>query len=248
VTSAELTGRAWLRFEPRADAAVRLVCIPHAGAGATSFTRWLALFPSTIAPVRVQLPGREDAAAEPAFRRISDAVDALLPYLAGLTDRPLALYGHSMGAILTFELARALSAAGTPPVHLFVSGRRAPQRPGHWPPIHRMTEEEFLAALEGLDGALGPAGRSPAFRRYALQLLRADLELSEDYGYHPAPRLGCPITVFFGTEDPLVDLAEVEAWREQTSAAFAVHTFPGDHLFHHRNRAAIAATITEALR
>ncbi|MBX6390422.1 MAG: thioesterase [Frankia sp.] len=227
---------------------MRLVCIPHAGAGATSFTRWLALFPSTIAPVRVQLPGREDAAAEPAFRRISDAVDALLPYLAGLTDRPLALYGHSMGAILTFELARALSAAGTPPVHLFVSGRRAPQRPGRRPPIRRMTEEEFLAALGELGGALGPAGRSPEFRRYALQLLRADLELSEDYEYHPAPRLGCPITVFFGTEDPLVDLPDVEAWREQTSAAFAVRAFPGDHLFHHRNRAAIAASITEALR
>ncbi len=243
---AELAGRAWLRHEP-SDAAVRLFCLPHAGAGAASFTRWLGLFPPSIAAVRVQLPGREDVAAEPPFRRVHDAVDALLPQITRLTDTPVALYGHSMGALVAFELARALGAAGTPPVHLFVSGRRAPHRPASRAPIHRLPDDAFVAGLEAMGETGGTANRSPAFLRYALPLIKADLELSEEYTYHPAPRLHFPITAFYGTEDPVVDADEIEAWKDQTDAAFAIHTFPGDHFFHQRHRVAIAANMAEAL-
>jgi medium-chain acyl-[acyl-carrier-protein] hydrolase len=243
MTGVGLTSKPWLRYEP-SDAAVRLVCLPHAGAGAASFNRWLDLFPPALAPVRVQLPGREDVASAPPLRRVHEAVDALSPQLAGLIDRPVALYGHSMGALVGFELARALSVAGTPPVHLFVSGRRAPNLRARRPTIHQLPDDEFLAALEEMGGAVS---RSPAFQRYALRLTKADLELSEEYTYQPEPRLHCPITVFYGTEDPIVDLDEAEAWKEQTDSAFAIHTFPGDHFFHQRHRAAIAATMTGAL-
>jgi medium-chain acyl-[acyl-carrier-protein] hydrolase len=244
VTGAELSSKAWLRHQPT-EAAVRLVCLPHAGAGATSFTRWLTLFPSGISVVRVQLPGREDVADEPAFRQVSDAVDALLPQIVELTAR-VALYGHSMGALVAFELARALSAAGTPPVHLFISGRRAPHRLASKAPIHHLPDNAFAAALEEM-GAGGTASRSAAFQRYALRLIKADLELSEEYVYHPEPGLHCPITAFYGTEDPVVDVDEVKAWKDLTSAAFAIHSFPGDHFFHQRHRVAIAAHMAEAL-
>jgi medium-chain acyl-[acyl-carrier-protein] hydrolase len=177
---------------------------------------------------------------------VSDAVAALLPELRELTGTRVALYGHSMGALVAFELARALSAAGTPPVHLFLSGRRAPHLPAGRAPIHHLPDDAFAAALEAM-GAGGTAGRSPAFRRYALRLIKADLELSEEYAYHPQPALDCPITAFYGTEDPVVGVHEVDAWKDLTSAAFAIHAFAGDHFFHQRHRVAIAANMTEAL-
>jgi surfactin synthase thioesterase subunit len=245
-SDAGLGSRAWLRYGP-SDATVRLICLPHAGAGAASFARWLWLFPPAIAPVRVQLPGREDAAAEPPLRRVRDAVGGLLPRLTHEIDTPVALYGHSMGALIAFELARALREAGIPAVHLFISGRRAPHRAASKPSIHRLPDDAFAAAVEAMGGAAGAGGRSPAFRRYILRLLKADLELSEEYTYRQEPPLHCPITAFYGTADPVVDLAEVEAWRDQTAGTFVIHAFPGDHLFHQRHRAAIAARITEAL-
>jgi medium-chain acyl-[acyl-carrier-protein] hydrolase len=253
VTGAEVSSRTWLRCEPAVStvAAVRLVCLPHAGGGAASFTRWLSLFPPGIAIVRVQLPGREDAVTEPPLRRARDAVAALLPRLNGLTGTPVALYGHSMGAVVAFELARALRAAGTPPVHLFVSGRRAPHLPAHRAPIHHLPDDAFIAALEaafgpgGTGGAAG--GRGRAFLRYSLPLIKADLELAEEHTYHRQPRLPCPITAFYGTEDPIVDVDEVEAWQEHTDATFTIRSFPGDHFFHQRHRSAIAANIVGAL-
>jgi len=244
----ELSSKAWLRHEPSDAAAVKLICLPHAGAGAASFNRWLGLFPPAIAAVRVQLPDREDVAAELPLRRVREAVDALLPEITRLIDTRVALYGHSMGALVAFELARALSAAGTPPVHLFISGRRAPHRPASKAPIHHLPDDAFVAALEAMGGTGGTASRNPAFLRYALRrLIKADLELCEEYAYCPEPKLHCPITAFYGTEDPVVDVDEVEAWKDQTDATFAIHAFPADHFFHQCHRVAIAANIAEAL-
>jgi surfactin synthase thioesterase subunit len=246
MTGTDLASKSWLRQEP-STAGVRLICLPHAGAGAASFNRWLDLFPPTIAPVRVQLPGREDNVAEPPLRQVREAVDGLVPQITGLIDMPVALYGHSMGALVAFELARALSTSGFPPVHLFISGRRAPHLPASKPLIHHLPDDEFAAALETMGGAQGISGLRLAFLRYALRLVRADLELCEEYDYRPGPRLRCPITAFHGTEDPIVDVDEVEAWKEQTDATFASHAFSGDHFFHQHHRVAIAANIAEAL-
>jgi len=215
--------------------------MPHAGAGASSFARWLELFPDTVVPTRIQLPGHENLAAQEPFRRIGATIDWLLPRVP---TGPLALYGHSMGALVVYELARALTAAGTPPVHLFVSGRRAPHLPARRPPVHHLPDEEFLAAVEGM----GPvASASPKLRDYAIRVTRADLELSEEYSHLPVPRLRCPLTVFHGTEDPYVTAAEATAWKELTDNDFTIHTFPGDHFFHQRHRVTLAAAMTEAL-
>ncbi|BCJ76571.1 thioesterase [Catellatospora sp. IY07-71] len=238
--------KGWLRYEP-SDAPVALLCLPHAGGGAASFSRWLGLFPPSVLPVRAQLPGREDLAALPALRTVAAAVTGLAAQLRAELDRPLALYGHSMGAIIAFELARHLTAAGTPPVHLFLSGRRAPQLPARRPQIHRLPDDEFAAALETSGGTLsGAGGRS--FLRYAVPLIKADLELTEEYVFQPLPRLGCPVDAFVGTEDPVVDADEVHAWGEHTDGPFRVHAFSGDHFFHQQHRVAIAATIAEGIR
>ena len=231
---------ALLRAEPTTGT-MRLVCLPHAGGGATSFARWTGLFPPAIGLVRVQLPGREDLAGRPAFRDVPEAVATLLPLLGG---GPVALYGHSMGALIAFELARALTRHEHPPVHLFVSGRRAPHLAATRPPIHELPDDEFADGLEAV-GA-GP-GRSPVFRRYALPVIRADLRLSENHRHVPGPPLPCPITVFHGLGDPIVHASEAQAWHSHTRAAFGLRAFPGDHFFHQRHRAAIAVAMTRAL-
>lgn len=243
MTGTAVPSKRWLRHEPT-GAAVHLLCIPHAGAGAASFTRWLGLFPPSVAAVRVQLPGREDATAEQPLRRVRDAVDGLLPEVRELGER-VALYGHSMGALVAFELARALSGSGREPVHLFVSGRRAPHLPAEKASIHHLPESEFAAALEAM--GIGTPHRGRALRRYVLPLIKADLELSEEYEHRPEPQLRCPITTFHGTGDPVVDANQLEAWRTRTTGPFAMHTFPGDHFFHQRHREAIAATMAKAL-
>ncbi len=237
---------AWLRHDPSDAVAVALVCLPHSGAGASSFNRWSELFPRTVAVVRVQLPGREDVAAVPPLLRVGDAVAELLLRMRTL-EAPVALYGHSMGALVAFELARALHAAGTPPLHLFVSGRRAPGRPASRAPIHRLPDDELVAALTTMDATWSAVSRSRTFLRYALRIIRADMELSEEYAYRRGTPLCCPVTAFFGTEDPAVDTADIDAWRHETDAAFAMHTFPGDHIFHQRHRVRIAALISDAL-
>jgi len=246
VTGSRLSKRAVLRYEPSQPAA-RLVCLPHAGAGATSFTRWLELFPPEISVVRVQLPGREDAAGQPPLRRMGDVVDVLLPEIMELSDVPVAMYGHSMGALVGFELARALSDEGRPPAHLFVSGRRAPHLPARRATIHHLPDDEFLDALAdtGMTGV--PVGRSAGFRRYAARLVKADLRLCEEHVHRARPRLHCPITAFHGAGDPIVDPDEVQAWEEHTDVAFATHFFPGDHFFHQQHRADLAKIIAGVL-
>ncbi|MFI5606920.1 thioesterase II family protein [Amycolatopsis sp. NPDC051903] len=235
----------WLRWAGPA-AGTLLLCLPHAGAGAASFARWPELFGPGITTVRVQLPGREDAAGQPPLRRLDDAVSGLLPQVLALGGASIALYGHSMGALLAFELARALGAAGREPAHLFVSGRRAPQLAARTAPIHRLPEARFAAALADL-GMTGATQASATFRRYAFPLIRADLALSEDYTHEPGPRLRCPVTAFAGTEDPIVDADQVAAWRAVTTGPFASHAFGGGHFFHQHHRAALATRITEAL-
>ncbi|MFR9800889.1 thioesterase II family protein [Pseudonocardia sp. RS010] len=227
-----------LRDVPPEDG-IALVCVPHAGAGASSFARWPRLFTSPIGLVRAQLPGREDRATEEPLERVEDAVALLLPEIAALPE--VAFYGHSMGAVIAFELARALNAAGRAPAHLFVSGRRAPQCPARHDGVHRLPDAEFAEALGS--AIIGP----PRFLRYALGLTRADLTLSEEYTGTPEPRLPCPVTAFHGRDDPIVAVDEVQAWSEVTTGAFTLHLFDGEHLFHQPRRTELAALMTGAL-
>lgn len=239
----------WLRFARDVrpdDGDIRLLCFAHAGGGAASFVRWMDLFSPALTTVRVQLPGREDLATRPALQSIDDVVEGLLPQVTSLSS-PIALYGHSMGALVAFELARVLRAEGMPAEHLFVSGRRAPQLPARGEPIHRLPDVEFAAALETNGGAVGFSRQSASVLRYAIPLTKADLTLCEEHIYRRQSKLECPITAFHGAEDIVVDRAEAEAWRDQTKSTFGIRIFSGDHFFHQTHRAEIAAHISEVL-
>lgn len=169
---------------------------------------------------------------------------SLLPYL----DKPFAFFGHSMGGLVGFELARLLHRDyGCSPVHLFVSGRRAPQVPDPDPPIHTLPDSEFLAELRRLNGTPEAVLQNDELMQLLLPILRADFAVLETYDYTLQPLLNCPITAFGGLQDPEVCCEELEAWREQTRAAFSLHMFPGDHFFLHTAQSLLLQSLSQTL-
>jgi surfactin synthase thioesterase subunit/glycosyltransferase involved in cell wall biosynthesis len=235
-----------------ASAALRLFCFPHAGGTAMSFGGWGQALGDSVAVCPARLPGREARAAEPPFREMAPLVAALhravRPYLA----RPCALFGHSMGAAVAFELARALRAAGEPlPAALFVSGARAPQfRRGHVPPPDP-SPAEFLAELRRLEGIPQPVLASPDLLQAVLPSLEADAALYRRYVYRDEPPLDIPVYVYGGAEDPNVRREHLQAWAHQTAGRFTLTMFPGGHFFLQTSRteflACLRAHVTECL-
>lgn len=223
----------WLlspRLDPRA--ALRLVCLPHAGGAAAMYAPWARTLPPAIDVLPIQLPGRANRMAEPPYtsmpQLVQDLASALEPYL----DRPFAFFGHSMGALVSFELARTLRhTRGLEPVCLFVSGHRAPQLPTGHPPIHNRPEPEFLAELRRLNGTPREVLEHEELLELLLPLLRADFALCETYAFAEEPPLTCPILALGGLQDTDVQRDDLEAWRLHTHAACSVRMFPGDHFY-----------------
>ena len=161
-------------------------------------------------------------------------VQTIAPFLLPYLDKPFAFFGHSMGALVSFELARLLHKEyKCSPSHLFVSGRRAPQVPDPDPPIHTLPNSEFLQELRRLNGTPEAVLQNDELMQLLLPTLRADFAVLETYVYTPQPLLDYPITAFGGLQDPEVCCEVLEAWRDQTRAAFSLHKFPGDHFFLH---------------
>lgn len=229
---------------------VRLFCLPHAGSGAAAFYRWKRLLPATIAVCPVQLPGRERRISEAPMTDARGLAAALLTALGPWLDRPYALFGHSMGALLAYELCRQAAAAGLPgPVCLFASGRNAPQ----WEPAHRdlhlLGEEAFLAELRArFGGSQEEVLGDPELRDIFLPVLRADLQVVETYEYVAGPKLACPVAAFAGVEDASVSEAGLQAWGECTSAGCVVERLAGDHFYHLGSRELLEAILGRLCR
>jgi medium-chain acyl-[acyl-carrier-protein] hydrolase len=152
------------------------------------------------------------------------------------------------GGLVSFELARALRRQhGQGPVHLFVSGRGAPQIPSEEPPLHALPEPEFINELRRLNGTPGEVLEHEELMQLLLPILRADFAVCETYHYEPAPPLDCPITAFGGLQDEDVTLAQIAAWREQTRAAFSAHLLPGDHFFLHTAQSLLLQILSQEL-
>ncbi len=231
-----------------ADAGLRLFCFPFAGAGAAAFRGWAEGLPSGVVVSPARLPGRESRMAEAPLRRmerlVAELAEAILPYL----EQPFAFFGHSMGAVVAFELARRLRREKRPlPVALFVSGARAPQfRLGHVPPPEP-SEEQFLRELDRLEGLPEAVRSNPELLRVVLPALGADTELYRNYVYSEEAPLDCPIRAYGGLEDPNVSREHIEAWGRQTTSSFAARFFPGGHFFIDTARAAFLAALSEDL-
>ena len=210
----------------------RLFCFPYAGGGASIFRTWPQRLPSDIEVCAIQLPGREDRFAEPPFDSLLSLIDVLADVLYPYMDFPFAFFGHSLGALISFELTRRLRRQKTPcPMQLFVSGHRAPQIPDPDPPIHQLPDAEFIEELGRFNGTPKAVLENPELMEVFMPLLRSDIGLDETYVYdHEAP-LDCPISAFGGLKDEEVSREELAGWHDQTRSRFNIQMFPGDHFF-----------------
>jgi medium-chain acyl-[acyl-carrier-protein] hydrolase len=239
----------WLpRFVPNPRARLRLFCFPNAGAGASFYRLWQNDLGPEIQVLPVQLPGREGRMGEPLVRRLDVLVDALLAGLRPVIDGPFALFGHSMGALVSFELTRALRRYSLPmPQALFLSGHRAVHIPLGRKPLHSLDEPSFRQALTKYNGTPQAVLDHPEMMELFGPILRADFELCETYQHEPEPPLPVPLFAFGGSEDPMVEAAYIHAWHEHTRGPFRAHLFPGDHFYLVSQRAPLLREISAEL-
>ncbi len=222
----------WFPYTTKSDDCRRLFCFPYAGAGASVFRSWTTRTIGGYEVHPVQLPGRERRAAEAAVDDLPQLIDALLTAIDPLLDAPFALFGHSNGALIAFELARALRRTGRPcPEHLFASGRVAPQVDVGRFSRHELPDDAFLALLQRFNGTPQEILRDPDMMEFLRPMLRADFALNDRYRYAVEAPLSCPITSYGGIDDDLVEPAGLAAWRAQTSDAFELHMLQGGHFF-----------------
>lgn len=234
---------------PNPSARLRLFCFPYAGGGASVFRGWPRALPAGVEVCAVQPPGREGRLAEPPFTRMAALVEAMEGALLPWMDRPFAFFGHSNGAVMAFELARRLRAAGRRgPLHLFASGRPAPQVELTDPPVHALPDAEFVAELRRLEGTPEEVLESPEMMELLLPLLRADFALSETYEYRGEPPLAVPLSAYGGRTDGEVPEWQVAAWEAQTTRAFRLRMFPGGHFFLAEDRDPVLAELSAELR
>ncbi|QEU89907.1 thioesterase II family protein [Streptomyces kanamyceticus] len=233
----------WLRqFFPTPDAAVRVVLLPHSGGSATFYLP-LARALAPVADVyAVQYPGRQDRRDEEPLRDLRSLAGLVAQALEPGLDRPLVLFGHSMGATLAFELARRV-----PVAHLIVSGGRAPSR-ALTDTVHLASDDELLAAVVGLGGTSADVLADDELRALVLPPLRADYYAAETYRWEPAPPLDTPITVCIGDSDPKTTVEQARAWAGHTTAPTAVEVFPGGHFYLVEHQERVAETVARGVR
>jgi medium-chain acyl-[acyl-carrier-protein] hydrolase len=237
------------RSKPNPQARLGLFCFPHAGVGASIFRAWADHLPCEVEVCAVQLPGREDRLAETPFARMPQLIEPLARALGPcLQENPYAFFGHSMGAFVSFELARYLRKYHqTGPLRLFVAAQRAPQLPDLEPPVYALPDKEFIEELRRLNGTLVEILQNADVMEIALPLLRADFALVETYQYTAGDPLLCPISAFGGLNDEKVSRDKLDAWREQTRASFGLRMFPGNHFFFNRSQAELLQTVSYEL-
>lgn len=233
---------------PHPQADLRLFCFPYAGGSSLMFRPWLKNLPKTVEVCPVELPGRgiqlklnPISQLEPL---IEDIASALLPHL----QKPFAFFGHSMGGLVSFELARLLRREyNICPIHLFISGRRAPQIPEPNPPIHALPKPEFIEELRRLNGTPQAVLENAELMQLLIPILRADFAVLETYVYQSAPILNIPITTFGGLQDIEVSFDELQAWREHTTSTFSQQMFPGNHFFIHSAQSLLLQFLSQKL-
>ena len=233
---------------PPVGTTVRLFCFAYAGGGASVFRGWPEGLPDKVHVCCVQLPGRENRISEPLYIRLSDLVDDLAVAIRPYLDRPFAFFGHSLGALLSFSLARELRReSDIVPTRLMVSGRRAPQLPDRKPPIYNLPDEEFIEEICRLNGMQTDLLRNAEFMKLILPILRADCTICDTYVYTQGEPLECPISAFHGMSDEELSHEDVMPWRLQTRGSFRMEIFPGDHFYLHTHRQALLKSISRDL-
>lgn len=241
-------GRWLVRIGSPARPRARLICLPYAGAGTIAYRRWPSGLPAWLEVWAVLLPGRETRINDPPVADIDSLVSvltgAMVEEIPCQPEMPYALYGHSMGAAVCFELGYAMQGAGcAPPLHLFVSGRRGPQIPDNLPSIHRLPIAEFIDRIRQLNGLPEEIMAEPGLAAFFAEKVAADFAVIETFHYTARPPLPCGISAFGGNQDPTTTESQLWAWQPHAAGPFSVRMLPGDHFFINSERDALLAAI-----
>lgn len=226
------TNKWFLVSRPNPNCKLRLFCFPYAGAGATIFREWSKYLPDEVEVCAVQPPGRETRVREAPYTQVEPLVASLMAVMPARLDKPFAFFGHSLGALVAFILARQLRREqDVLPQHLFVSARSAPQSSRRESPFYALSDAAFLEKVQQLGGMEKSILEHAELMALIMPILRADFQMNETYTYGAEPPLACPISAFRGAKDDLMTYDEVAAWREQTTGKFRLRTLPGGHFF-----------------
>ncbi|MBD2568834.1 thioesterase II family protein [Anabaena lutea] len=234
--------------QPNPQAKIRLFCLPYAGGSAMVFRNWADDLPSTIEVCPLELPGRGRQMNLPPYTKMQPLVREIAQNLIPYLDKPFAIFGHSMGGLVSFELTRLLrSDYNLTPIHLFISARNAPQVPPTKRPIYNLPDAEFWQEIRNFNGTPDDVIENQDIIQLFLPILRADFTVLDTYIYTNQLPLDCPISVFGGLQDKEFTDYELEAWKEQTSAAFSLQMLAGNHFFIRSNQNLLLRSISQQL-
>ncbi|MBK1986440.1 thioesterase [Sphaerospermopsis aphanizomenoides BCCUSP55] len=223
--------------KPNPNAKLRLFCLPYAGGSATIFRTWPKNLPPTIEVCPIELPGRGRQMRLPLYTKMQPLVQEIAENLIPYLDKPFAIFGHSMGGLVSFELTRLLrSDYNFTPLHLFISARNAPQVSPTKRKIYNLPDAEFWQEILNYNGTPDEVTANQDIIAVFLPILRADFTVLETYIYTHQPPFDFPISVFGGLQDPTFADYELEAWKEHTTAAFSLQMFEGNHFFINSNQ------------
>jgi medium-chain acyl-[acyl-carrier-protein] hydrolase len=234
--------------KPNPQSRLRLFCFPYAGGTAAVFRNWPRYLPSEIEVCAIQYAGRGGRIAEPLSDDVVDVMNGVYSDVQRFLNKPFAFFGHSMGALVSYEFARRLQREGQPgPFELFVSGSIAPHESSNYEPTHNLPDAEFIAELRRLQGTPAEVLENAELMQLMLPIIRADFKASQTYEYIPGPPLECSLRAFGGLSDEMVPREQVETWREHTRGSFRAQMLPGDHFFLNTSQSSLTRIIAQEL-
>ncbi|HCH00620.1 MAG TPA: thioesterase [Vibrio sp.] len=224
----------WLTcYKPNPQAKVRLICFPYAGGSASVFHSWLQWLPEWVELHAVQLPGRAERMAEPNIKNMKDYIQGIRSELVALTDKPYALFGHSMGALAAFETSVMLHEAKLPqPEHCLFSAALSPHRQNRMKPISDLPQQAFVEELKKLNGTPEQVFNTPGLLDFCLPYIRADFSVVEQFTTEFSGQLPCKSTVIYGSEDKM-NGNDMQEWQSFFTQEVDIKEFTGGHFFIH---------------
>jgi medium-chain acyl-[acyl-carrier-protein] hydrolase len=240
--------RWFLRFRRCDDAIARLICFHYAGGSASIFREWAAELPAEVEVLAVQLPGHGSRYAEPLTSDISRIVHPICHEIKALTNMPCYLFGHSMGALLAFEVATRLMNSEVNLRHLFVSATLPPHVKRVSPRIAGLPQADLINELRTYEGTPEEILSNPDLVRVLLPIWRADFEIAETYETRVREPLNCPLTALGGREDKWISTSDMAEWRQLTSREFKSKAFNGGHFYIHSEQSSLLQLISTIVR
>ncbi|MES2758529.1 MAG: alpha/beta fold hydrolase [Pseudomonadota bacterium] len=238
----------WLVRKPGPAGRFRLYCFSYAGGNATTFARWQGALGPEIDVCAIQLPGRGARIGEACMTSFPELARAIAELVGSNAPAPFAFFGHSLGSVLGFEVARCCMRAGLAmPVHLFASGCEAPRHFGGADGMHLLPDDELIEKLSLYNGTPRELLQHRELMSLVLPAVRGDFALVDSYVYRPATPLPAPITVLAGRADPHVKAPQLQDWHGETAGACDVHWFDGDHFFIHQQGEAVLDCVRNVL-